>query len=88
MIKALVSDFSGVLLSPADANYTGLLNDLYKELSARGEYDFWAYFRVNDDLLAFYKSICERINMYMFTREYLQEHPALQTKWKGVFTYI
>lgn len=88
MIKALVSDFSKVLLFPTDSNYTGSLNDLHKELSARGDYDFWTYFRVNQDLLAFFQAIGNRINIYMFTTEYIQEHPALQPKLDGVFKDI
>jgi len=88
MIKALVSDFSRVLLSPVDDNYTGGLNDLHKELSARGTYDFWAYFRVNQDLLTFFQTIGEQVDVYMFTTEYIQEHPDLQPKLAGIFKNI
>ncbi|OGH77671.1 MAG: hypothetical protein A3G08_04215 [Candidatus Magasanikbacteria bacterium RIFCSPLOWO2_12_FULL_47_9b] len=85
MIKALVSDFSRVLLSPKDNNYTGGLNALHKELSASGDYDFWAYFQLNQELLAFYKTISEDTGTYLFTTEYIQEHPALQPHLTGVF---
>lgn len=85
MIKALVSDFSRVILSPADKNYAGGLNLLHKELSAKGDYDFWKFFQLNQDLLAYYKTIGEQINVFVFTSEYIQEHPALQPKMEGFF---
>ena len=88
MIKALVSDFSRVILSPADENYVGGLNALHRNLSGLGDYNFWEYFRLNEDLLAFYQTIREQIPVYVFTSEYIQEHPALQPKMQGIFKYI
>lgn len=88
MIKAFVSDFSRVLLSPKDDSYTEGLNALHKKLSAGGDYDFWSYFRLNQDLLAFYKTIGEHIDVYMFTTEYIQEHPALQSELSSVFKKV
>ena len=88
MIKALVSDFSRVLLSPKDDNYTEGLNTLHKKLSAGGDYDFWSYFRLNQDFLAFSKTISEHIPVYMFTTEYIQEHPALQPELSGIFKKV
>ncbi|MBI2552813.1 HAD-IA family hydrolase [Candidatus Uhrbacteria bacterium] len=88
MLKAFVSDFSRVLLSPKDDSYTEGLNALHKKLSAGGDYDFWSYFRLNQDLLAFFKTIGEHIDVYMFTTEYIQEHPALQPELSGVFRRV
>lgn len=88
MIKALVSDFSKVLLFPTDSNYTGSLNDLHKELSARGDYDFWKHFQLNQDLLTFFQTLGKQIDVYVFTTEYIQEHPALQPKMEGIFKKI
>lgn len=86
MIKALISDFSRVLLFPKDDSYLGSLNALHKELSAHGNYNFWEYFRVNQDLLAFYKTINEHTTLFMFTSEFIQEHPALQPILEGLFS--
>lgn len=88
MIKAFVSDFSRVLLSPKDDTYTEGLNALHKKLSAGGDYDFWSYFRLNQDLLAFFKTIGEHADVYLFTTEYIQEHPALQSELVGVFKRV
>lgn len=88
MLKAFVSDFSRVVLSPKDDDYTKGLNALHKKLSAGGDYDFWSYFRLNHDLLAFFKTIGEYIDIYMFTTEYIQEHPALQPQLSGVFKRV
>lgn len=83
-----MSDFSRVLLSPTDDNYVGGLNDLHKELSSLGDYDFWKYFRLNQDLLTFFQILGKRIDVYVFTTEYIQEHPAIQPKMEGVFKKI
>lgn len=88
MIKAFVSDFSRVLLTPKDDNYSEGLNDLHKKLSANGNYDFWSYFKLNQDLLTFYKTLGEKMEIYLFTTEYIQEHPALQPKMESVFKAI
>jgi len=88
MIKAFISDFSRVLLSPKDDNYSRGLNSLHERLSADGNYDFWSYFRLNQDLLAFYKALGEKIDVYMFTTKYIQEHPPLAAKFEGVFKAI
>ena len=88
MIKAFVSDFSRVLLSPKDDHYIGGLNALHKKLSASGDYDFWSYFRLNQDLLIFYKTLGERLDVYIFTSELIQEHPVLQPELVGVFRDI
>lgn len=85
MVKAFLSDFSRVLLSPKDDTYTEGLNALHKKLSAGGAYVFWEYFKLNQDLLAYYKNLAERIPVYMFTTEYIQEHPSLQLELAGVF---
>ncbi len=88
MIKALITDFSRVLLSPKNENYAEGLNALHKKLSADGDYDFWKHFRLNQDLLEFYKTLAEQIELYVFTTEYIQEHPALQPKMAGIFKAV
>lgn len=88
MIKALVTDFSRVLLSPVETNYTAGLNTLHRELTSRGEYNFWEYFQLNETLLKFYKTLGEKLPVYIFTSEYIQEHPALQPHLAGVFVNV
>lgn len=88
MIKAFVSDFSRVLLSPKNESYTEGLNALHKKLSADGDYDFWSYFRLNHDLVTLYKTLGKIIDMYLFTTEYIQEHPALKPALEDVFKKV
>lgn len=88
MVKALVSDFSRVLLFPVDAGYAGGLNALQKELTAKGKYNFWDHFRLNHELLAFYKALRTQIGVYMFTSEHIQDDPALRPHLDGVFRDI
>ncbi len=84
MIKALVTDFSKVLLLAKDNQYTGGLNALDKKLSANGEYDFLSHFSLNYELLAFYKILSEKIDIYVFTTGYIQENPALESPLEGI----
>lgn len=90
MIKALITDFSRVLLSPVDKTYTGGLNPLHRELSARESYNFWEFFELNQELLEFYKTLSEKMDVYLFTSEYIQEHPAiyptLEKTFKNIFS--
>lgn len=88
MIKALISDFSGVVLKPVDDSYAGGLNALNNKLSTKGDYDFWRYFQVNENLLTFYKSINTKVDVYVFTTGHIQEHPALQSMLKGAFKEV
>lgn len=88
MIKALVTDFSRVLLSPREVDYAGGLNALHRDLTGRGDYDFWEYFQLNEELLEFYKTLGQKIRVYMFTSEYIQEHTALQPKLERVFVKV
>lgn len=88
MIKVLLSDFAGVLLFPTDNNYFGTLNSLHNELSTRGDYNFGEYFKLNKDLLAYYKTLKDKINLYMFTSEHIQEHPAVASELADIFQTI
>jgi putative hydrolase of the HAD superfamily len=88
MIKAIISDFSGVILMPADSNYTGGLNTLNKKLLAEGDYNFWQYFKLNEELLEYYRSLRNSLKVYVFTTGYIQEHPTLSPRLKGTFDEI
>ncbi len=88
MIQSLVSDFSNVVLLSKDKSYSGGLNALYKKLSAQGEYDFFAYFQFNRDLLDFYKTLSKDIDLYLFTSEYIQEHPLVRSEIDGMFKEV
>jgi FMN phosphatase YigB (HAD superfamily) len=88
MIKALVSDFSKVLLVSADDTYSGKLNDLHKKLQESGEYDFWSHFRLNQDLLVYYGSLQDQITIYVFTSKYIQEDLAVKPILDKVFTEV
>lgn len=84
MIKAVVTDFSRVLLFPVDHTYTGGLNTLNNDLLAENpDYEFKKYFRVNEELIAYFASI--DLPVYIFTSETIQEHPAIREELDNVF---
>lgn len=82
-IKAILTDFSWVLLFPKDEKFTGKLNAFYEKLKEDSEFDFWDYFKLNDELLNFYKN--SPLDVYVFTSAYIQEHPPLAAKLDGFF---
>ncbi|MFZ1682885.1 MAG: HAD-IA family hydrolase [Candidatus Zixiibacteriota bacterium] len=88
MIKALVSDFSRVLLFPKDKNFTGSLNEKYRELLKKGDLDFFESFELNKELLDFYQSLTKKLDLYILTSESIQEAPELQPFLKPTFKEI
>ncbi|MBI4252944.1 hypothetical protein HY623_02050 [Candidatus Uhrbacteria bacterium] len=78
MVKAIVSDFSRVVLLPLNHQYTGGLNALYRDLKSQDQLDFWKYFQLNRALLEWYKKIGEQVDIYLFTAEYIQEDLAVR----------
>ncbi len=89
MIKAIVSDFSRVILSSKDNNYDGKINGLHEKLLLKdANYNFWNYFVLNQELLEFYNRIKNELNIYIFTSRYVQQHPPLKEKLEGIFKDI
>jgi HAD superfamily hydrolase (TIGR01509 family) len=88
MIKAIVSDFSKVLLFPKDTQYLGSLNALHKELSQQANYNALEHFELNLALLDFYQSLKETLLLYIFTSDAIQDSPEFQPYLQPVFTSI
>lgn len=85
MIKALISDFSRVLLFPKNRNYKDSLNSLHKELSVRTGYKILDYFELNNELLDYYRSLTGKLDLYIFTSETIQDAPDLRPFIRPVF---
>jgi len=88
MIKAIVSDFSRVILFSKDPIYEGSLNSLHKEKSQTSDYNPLDYFELNTDLLDFYKSQKEKVNLYIFTTDSIQDAPEFKPFIEPIFTKI
>lgn len=88
MIKAIVSDFSQVLLFPTDDSYSGSLNDLYTQEKQNDNFAFFDYFRLNVELLEFYNSLKPQLKIFMFTSEQIQKDKALEPYLVPVFDDI
>lgn len=79
MIKAIITDFSRVLLFPADKNYMGGLNELNnKQLKENPNYSFLDFFTINKDLLKHYSELNKTIPVHIFTSETIQDHPSIK----------
>lgn len=89
MIKAIITDFSRVLLFPIDDSYAGGLNKLNNKLLAENpHYNFWEYFKINQELLDYYRELNDEIPVFVFTSESIQEHPAVRQEIDSVFSGI
>lgn len=90
MIKAIVSDFSRVLLFPKDKNYLDSLNALHKELFQKPGYNALDHFELNVELLNFYKSLKDKTPIYIFTSDSIQDtiefQPYLQPVFKDILS--
>lgn len=87
MIKALISDFSRVLLFPLFP-HSGSLNGLHKELSVQPNYRLLANFELNIELLKYYESLSKKLPCYIFTSENIQDSPEIEPFIKPVFSQI
>jgi FMN phosphatase YigB (HAD superfamily) len=88
MLQAIITDLSKVLLFPKDPTYKGSLNSLHLELLEKGDYDFWQYFILNEELLNFYRELPHRIDIFILTTKHIQEHPPLKEKLNNLFKKI
>ncbi|HMS23681.1 MAG TPA: HAD-IA family hydrolase [Candidatus Saccharibacteria bacterium] len=87
MLKAVITDFSRVLLFPADDSYQQGLNSLNRQLlESTPNYDFWKYFQLNEELLTYYTTLT--LPKYIFTSDSIQDHPAVNKRLKAVFKEI
>lgn len=88
MIKAVISDFSRVILFPKDENYHGELNELHKNLSTNSSYNVLDNFYLNTDLLKLYKNLRLSIMFYIFTTGIVQNAPEIRRILDTIFTKI
>ncbi len=88
MIKAIVFDFSRVILLPKDRNYTGRLNALYDAHFRDAGYRFSDYFELNEPLLVFLEGIKDAYGLHIFTTGHVQSTPEVQKRIGGIFKSI
>ncbi len=85
-IKAIISDFSRVLLFPVDDSYSASLNNLNRKLLVEDDnYNFSEYFRLNTELMKLYEKFKENRKLYIFTSDEIQNHVAVRGKLDKVF---
>lgn len=78
MINTIITDFSHVLLKPADPAYSGPLNPLNKQLLDEDpNYNFLAYFTPNDELFDYFIELNKQLPVYVFTSGHIQDHPVI-----------
>ena len=85
MIKAVISDFSRVLLVPKDKSYSGGLNELHQKLAQQTDYNPLVYFELNLRLLDFYSSLKDTYSLFVFTSETIQNAPEFRAYLEPVF---
>lgn len=88
MIKALLFDFSRVLLFPKDTSYAGSLNEKHKELSKTTDYKIMDHFSLNDKLLDFLQGLKDKYVLCLFTSETIQDSPQFLPRLNNIFQKI
>jgi FMN phosphatase YigB (HAD superfamily) len=88
MIKALITDFSRVLLFPKNKNYKDSLNTLHKQLSTQSGYRLLDHFELNNELLDYYKSLGDKLDIFLFTSETIQDSPELTPFVQPIFKAV
>lgn len=88
MIKAILLDFSRVLLFPKDKSYTGSLNDLHRQNLIKDNYSIFDYFELNNELLAFLEKLKNKYKLYILTSETIQDAPEFAPYLSPLFTKV
>jgi HAD superfamily hydrolase (TIGR01509 family) len=88
MIKSLIFDFSMVLLLPKDKEYSDSLNKLHRDLSVNQEYNFLDHFELNEELVNYLTKIKDKVELYIFTTETIQESPEVAPVLEKLFLEI
>jgi len=88
MVKAIISDVSYVLLFPKNREYRGILNSFYKQIKGEDKFSFFDYFELNTELMDFYKSIRDKVNLVIYTSDFIQDDIAVKKELEEVFSKI
>jgi HAD superfamily hydrolase (TIGR01509 family) len=90
MIKAIVFDFSRVLLFPINKDYKGSLNELHKKYMNRPDYSVFDFFELNVELLTYLDKIMHKVKLYILTTDTIQDshefEKYLKPKFKKIFS--
>lgn len=88
MIKAIVFDFSGVIFFHKDENYTGSHNKLHEELVNKTDYKVFDYFRLNEELLNFLKTLKGKYRLFIFSAGRIQDRLEVKEALNQIFDRI
>lgn len=89
MIKAIISDFSRVLLFPRELEYKGSLNERHRNLQETVEkYNVLDHFLLNKTLLDFYESLKGIVELHILTTENIQDEPSIRSVTSPIFKSV
>ena len=89
MVKAILFDFSRVVLFPKDKKYKGGLNVLHKKLSQKPNYQLLNHFELNEELIHFLvKQVKDKLPIFLFTFGNIQNEPELAEDVRALFKKI
>ena len=92
MIKAILSDFSRVILLPRTDGYQHTLSYLYKEAREQNKEDFsfGSYFKLNKELLEFYSQLKDSlgVGLYILTNSKMLKEAAVKDQLEPLFSRI
>jgi HAD superfamily hydrolase (TIGR01549 family) len=88
MIKAIIFDFSRVILNAKDAHYPDSLNALYKRLSQNENFNSLEHFEFNKELVDFVAGVKNQHDLYIFTTGSIQNDVHFKSVIDKIFKRI
>ncbi len=88
MLKAILVDLARTLLFPADESYPGGINDLYVKIKAAPGFKFSETFELNRGFMDYLETIKNKMPLYMFTSEWIQNDPAIKDMLSQLFIKV
>ena len=88
MITTILSDFSRLLVFAKDKAYQGSLNSLYLNVKIKADFKLFDFFVLNKELLAYYASLKNIFQVYIFSSSKLLADQEVLSHLKPVFIQI
>ncbi|MEI7603518.1 MAG: HAD-IA family hydrolase [bacterium] len=88
MINAILLDIARLIVFSKSDAIVGSLNSFYQEHSKDTNFDFFNYYRVNDELLNYLERLKNKYEIFGFTKGIIHSVPEIKNKIDNIFDEI
>ncbi len=85
MIRAIIFDFSRVLLDIKDKSYSGSLNGKHKDLKDIDGFNLFDHFELNEELISYLTPLAKKVSLYIYTTGLIHTEPEVEQKINHLF---